>query len=100
MRSLIVRGDIDIYRGSSALAFSATLSFFDAMSAQPRAERRENFAEAQVPYAKLMGCAKFGAVRAASCREISCGAVRWSEIKPAKRKIAPTDVVNRPLIIH
>ena len=34
------------------------------------------FAEAQVPYAKMMGSAQFAAVRAASRRKISCDAVR------------------------
>ena len=33
-----------------------------------------NFAKAQVPYDKIMGCAKFGAVRTASRREIGCDA--------------------------
>ena len=43
--------------------------YFCAMSVQPRAGRMaETCAEAQVPYAKIMGCAKFGAVRAASRR--------------------------------
>ena len=33
-----------------------------------------NLAKAQVPYDKIMGCAKFGAVRTASRREIGCDA--------------------------
>jgi len=66
------------------------------------AEWREIFAEAQVPYAKIMGCAHFGTVRAASRWKISCDAVRWSEkkLEPAGNPIAPTDGINRPLIIH
>ena len=42
------------------------------------AEWRETFAEAQVPYDKILGCAKFGAVWAASRREKSGDAVRWN----------------------
>ena len=42
------------------------------------AEWRETFAEAQVPYDRILGCAKFGAVWAASRRENSCDAVRWN----------------------
>jgi len=64
------------------------------------AEWREIFAEAQVPYAKIMGCAQFGTVRAASRWKISCYAVRWSEIKPARKTISPMDGINRPLMIH
>ena len=40
------------------------VAVFGAMSVQPSADQwRENFAEAQVPYAKIMGCAKFGTAR-------------------------------------
>ena len=42
------------------------------------AEWRETFAEAKVPYDKILGCAKFGAVWAASRREKSGDAVRWN----------------------
>ena len=42
------------------------------------AEWRETFAEAQVPYDKILGYAKFGAVWAASRRENSGDAVRWN----------------------
>ncbi len=41
------------------------------------AKWRETFAEAQVPYDKILGCAKQGAVWAASRRENSGDAVRW-----------------------
>lgn len=51
--------------------------YFCAMSVQPRAGRMaETCAEARVPYAKIMGCAKFGAVRTASRSGISFNAVR------------------------
>ena len=40
------------------------------------AEWQENFAEAQVPYAKILGCAQFGTMRAALRRASSRDAVR------------------------
>ena len=37
-------------------------------------------------------------LRAASRREISSDAVRWSEIKPAPNRIAPKDSINGRVI--
>ena len=63
--------------GSSAKPISVTLIlFFGAMSVEPApAGWRQIFAGAQVLYDKIIGCAEFCAVRAASRRKTGCAAV-------------------------
>ena len=60
------RGDCEIYGGVER--FDAVNCILAQSAVQPRAatEWLEVFAESQVPHAKIMGCAKFDAVRAAS----------------------------------
>ena len=54
------------------------LSSKPELSHVPDERWRQIFAEAQVPYDKIMGCAEFCAVRAASRRKIGCAAVALS----------------------
>jgi len=82
-----------IHRASAQLSgVNVTLIFFcGTVSVQPRAGRIAGiFAEAQVPFKKIMGCAKFGgAVRAASSSCCKSAATRVNRCdgrdKPAAR---------------
>ena len=97
-----------IYRAASAQLSGVTVTlifFFGTVSVQPRAGRIAGiFAEAQVPYEKIMGCAKFGgAVRAASCCKSAATRVNRCDGRDKTRRPKPNgrdeSSSNSPLII-
>jgi len=83
-----------IYRAASAQLSGVTVTlifFFGTVSVQPRAGRIAGiFAEAQVPYEKIMGCAKFGgSVRAASCCKSAATRVNRCDGRDKTRRPKP-----------
>ena len=71
----MLRGDFEFYRGKRNWS---TLILRNVRNSHAPAEWREILLSSQVPYAKIMGCAQSGTMRAASRKASSCDAVRPS----------------------